>query len=148
MEHAINISGPEPIPIQTHSVEIETLLRELLEHLDAQGSTEEMPEDGPGAHTVLLDISVDGITYRLLRSNSAHPMQRVALSPREQEIVRLVAKGLPNKAIADVLDMSLWTVGTHMRRVFAKLGVGTRAEMIARVLDEGLLPRNSDHAPV
>jgi DNA-binding CsgD family transcriptional regulator len=148
MEHAINISGPEQIPIQNHSVEIESLLRELLEHLDAEASAKEMPEDAPGAHTVLLVISVDGITYRLIRSDGAQPMQRVALSPREQEIVRLVAKGLPNKAIADVLDMSLWTVGTHLRRVFAKLGVGTRAEMIARVLDEGLLHRESDKAPV
>jgi hypothetical protein len=35
--------------------------------------------------------------------------------------------------------MSLWTVGTHLRRVVAKLGVGTRAEMIARVIGDGLL---------
>jgi DNA-binding CsgD family transcriptional regulator len=54
-----------------------------------------------------------------------------------------VAKGLPNKAIADVLDISLWTVATHLRRIFAKLGVGTRAEMIARVLGDGLLDRNA-----
>ncbi|HZA34714.1 MAG TPA: helix-turn-helix transcriptional regulator, partial [Vicinamibacterales bacterium] len=63
----------------------------------------------------------------------------ISLSPREREIVRLVAKGLPNKAIADVLDISLWTVATHLRRIFAKLGVGTRAEMIARVIGDGLL---------
>ena len=56
--------------------------------------------------------------------------------------MRLVANGLPNKAIADVLDVSLWTVGTHLRRIFAKLGVNSRAaEMVAHVLGGGLLDR-------
>ena len=58
----------------------------------------------------------------------------------------MVAKGLPSKSIADVLDISLWTVATHLRRVFAKLGVGTRAEMIARVIGDGLLDGRADVA--
>jgi len=57
----------------------------------------------------------------------------VALSPREQEIVRLVAEGHPNKIIAAELDISAWTVGTHLRRIFAKLGVASRAAMVARM---------------
>ena len=57
------------------------------------------------------------------------------LSPREQEIVRLVAKGLPNKTIAAILDISPWTVATHLRRVFGKLGVRSRAAMIASLFD-------------
>ena len=64
-----------------------------------------------------------------------------SVSPREREIVRLVANGLPNKAIADVLDVSLWTVGTHLRRIITKLGVNARAEMVAHVLGGGLLDR-------
>jgi DNA-binding CsgD family transcriptional regulator len=55
------------------------------------------------------------------------------LSPREIEIVRMVALGHPNKIIADVLGISCWTVGTYLRRIFAKLGVGSRAAMIARM---------------
>jgi DNA-binding CsgD family transcriptional regulator len=54
------------------------------------------------------------------------------LSPREQEIVRMVAKGHPNKVIADVLNISPWTVCTHLRRIFAKMGVASRAAMVAR----------------
>ena len=54
-----------------------------------------------------------------------------ALSPREQQIVRLVAKGHVNRTIGRVLDISPWTVSTHLRRIFAKLGVASRASMIA-----------------
>ena len=51
----------------------------------------------------------------------------------------MVAKGYPNKTIAAVLEISLWTVGTYSRRTFAKLGVGTRAAMVARLIESGLL---------
>jgi DNA-binding CsgD family transcriptional regulator len=64
---------------------------------------------------------------------------RIRLSPREQEIVRMVAKGHPNKVIADVLNISSWTVCTHLRRIFAKLGVGSRAAMVAQLLELGVL---------
>jgi DNA-binding CsgD family transcriptional regulator len=55
--------------------------------------------------------------------------------------VRMVAQGHSNKIMADVLGISSWTVCTHLRRIFAKLGVGSRAAMVARLL-EG---RNSTH---
>jgi DNA-binding CsgD family transcriptional regulator len=51
----------------------------------------------------------------------------------------MVAKGYANKTIAAVLDISLWTVGTYLRRLFAKLGVCSRAAMVARLLEEHLL---------
>jgi DNA-binding CsgD family transcriptional regulator len=58
-----------------------------------------------------------------------------SLSPRENEIARMVALGHTNRAIASQLDISLYTVSAHMRRIFTKLGVGTRAEMIAVLSD-------------
>ena len=63
------------------------------------------------------------------------PPRLLALSPREQQIVRLVAKGLVNKTIGHVLDISPWTVSTHVRRIFAKLGVASRASMVAAVYE-------------
>jgi DNA-binding CsgD family transcriptional regulator len=54
------------------------------------------------------------------------------LTPRELQIVALVADGKVNKQIADVLRISEWTVSTHLRRIFAKLGVDTRAAMVSR----------------
>lgn len=57
------------------------------------------------------------------------------LSKRELQIVALVAEGRPNKQIADQLHISEWTVSTYLRRIFAKLGVDSRAAMIYRCSD-------------
>jgi len=63
----------------------------------------------------------------------------VALSPREREIARMVACGYPNKTIAGVLEISSWTVSTHLRRIFAKLAVTSRAAMAAQLTAAGLM---------
>ena len=86
---------------------------------------------------VILATEVDGVRYLLVRSKPRSPHAHVILSPREGEIARMVAKGYPNKTIAAVLDISPWTVCTHLRRIFAKFGVGSRAAMVARLLEEG-----------
>jgi DNA-binding CsgD family transcriptional regulator len=51
----------------------------------------------------------------------------------------MVAEGYPTKTIAAVLDISSWTVTTYLRRIFAKLDVRSRAAMVAKALEEGLL---------
>ena len=94
------------------------------------------PAMGERAEEILFDVEVDGIRYLLIRMPK---IEKTHLSPREQEIVRMVAEGHPNKVIADVLNISSWTVCTHLRRIFAKLGVGSRAAMVARLLD-GRIP--------
>jgi DNA-binding CsgD family transcriptional regulator len=92
--------------------------------------------DGRGAEQVLFDIDVDGNRYLLIKTV---PVERgavvLSLSPREREIVRMVAQGRQNKVIAAVLNISSWTVCTHLRRIFAKLGVTSRAAMVAKVAD-------------
>lgn len=98
--------------------------------LDGQGKDSERNEE------ILLDIDLDGAHYLLIRLPKETRPQ-VRLSAREQEIVRMVAKGFVNKIIADVLNISPWTVCTHMRRIFAKLGVSSRAAMVAKILAEG-----------
>ena len=95
-----------------------------------------LQSDEAGGEIVLLDIDVDGSRYLLVRM-PALDRRRVQLSPREQEIVRMVAQGLCNKIIADVLNISSWTVCTHLRRIFAKLGVNSRAAMVARLNETG-----------
>ncbi len=61
------------------------------------------------------------------------------LSPRELAIAQLIAKGLPNKCIGDILEISPWTVATHLRRIFIKLSVNSRAAMVARLSADKLL---------
>jgi DNA-binding CsgD family transcriptional regulator len=61
------------------------------------------------------------------------------LTPREREILALVAAGTSNKSIARSLRISPNTVKFHMTTVFAKLGVTTRAEAIAAAARSGEL---------
>lgn len=89
------------------------------------------------SENVLLEYEFDGIRCVLARTDSEATTQQ-SLSPREQEIARMIAKGYPNKAIAGVLDISIWTVATHLRRIFAKYGVNSRAAMVAAMMREGM----------
>ena len=83
---------------------------------------------------VLLDMNVGDVRCVVVRNEDDTPSaQPVTLSPREREIARMVALGYTNKTIARVLDISVWTVSTHLRRIFAKLGVSNRAAMVAAV---------------
>jgi DNA-binding CsgD family transcriptional regulator len=91
------------------------------------------PDSGGAESEVLVVFELAGFRYALTRRQL---MAEVHLSPREEEIVRLVANGLPNKCIGAVLDISAWTVATHLRRIFAKLGVTSRSAMIARVVGQ------------
>lgn len=117
-------------------VSLEDLIRILVER-SSQGaeSGREFDRDAPNEE-VIFDAEVDGARYVLIHLPKPPPMQ-AQLSPREQEIVRLVALGHSNKIIGDVLSISSWTVCTHLRRIFAKLGVGSRAAMVARLPEIG-----------
>lgn len=56
----------------------------------------------------------------------------LSLTQRELQIVIMVSEGLVNKVIADRLSISEWTVSSHIRRIFLKLRVDSRAEMVYR----------------
>jgi DNA-binding NarL/FixJ family response regulator len=63
------------------------------------------------------------------------PLRRAFLgvTVREAEVIGWVAKGLTNKAIASQLQISSRTVQKHMERMFRKLGVRSRAALVARI---------------
>ena len=61
------------------------------------------------------------------------------LSPRELEVLRLIAKGLSNQEICARLFLALDTVKGHNRRIFDKLQVQRRTEAIARARELGLI---------
>ena len=133
---------------------LEPILRDLLAHAARRAPADKVDLEADGlcdeaGSRVLFDVEVDGARYQLLRSATPalpppvappSPTDEAAhhtvLSPREREIVRMVALGHPNKTIAAVLEISCWTVGTYLRRIFAKLNVGSRAAMVARVMEK------------
>ena len=69
----------------------------------------------------------------------AAPLAKVGLSPREKEVLALVAEGRTNKAIAETLFVSPNTVKTHARAVYRKLDACSRAEAVLQARDAGLL---------
>lgn len=64
-----------------------------------------------------------------------------ALSTRELEIAKLLAEAGSYQAVADVSGLSLDSVRTYVRRVYRKLGVGSRIAMRARLIRDGDLPK-------
>ncbi len=64
----------------------------------------------------------------------------LGISPRELDVLRALAAGLSNKAIADQLHVSPNTVKTHVTRLYEKLDARRRTEAIARARELGILP--------
>ena len=67
------------------------------------------------------------------------PAAPYGLSPREAEVLRLLARRLTDKEIAEALFLSPHTVHRHTTNLFAKLGVANRTEAVARARALGLL---------
>jgi two-component system, NarL family, response regulator NreC len=62
------------------------------------------------------------------------------LSPREREVLDLIAQGYTNQQIADRFGLSVKTIETHRSRLVEKLGLRSRAELVRYALDSGLFP--------
>lgn len=86
-----------------------------------------------------------GLVQRALgQSQAPRPAEDTAeaiepLTEREQEVLRLIGEGLTNKEIAEQLVVSLNTVKSHRLRVYQKLGLHTRAELVAFARRAGIL---------
>ena len=77
------------------------------------------------------------IAAKLVRAAAAPAAP--ALSPRELEVLRLVAAGRSNPVIAGELFIGEATVKTHLQKVFAKLDVADRTRAVTRAMELGLL---------
>jgi NarL family two-component system response regulator LiaR len=64
------------------------------------------------------------------------------LTPREREVLVLIARGLPNKVIARDLGVSEKTVKTHVSNLLGKLGLTDRTQAALYAVREGLLPKD------
>jgi DNA-binding NarL/FixJ family response regulator len=76
-------------------------------------------------------LGSDGIK-RMLKRHSESPSK--LLGPKEQEIARRLAAGESRPSIARALKVSVHTVTATSRRIYAKLGIHSRAELAARML--------------
>lgn len=87
----------------------------------------------------LIDPSVVDKVFERFASQSKLTSGQEALSEREKGILRLMATGAPNKAIAAQLYISESTVKTHVQSIFQKLGVNDRTEAVTRALQMGII---------
>lgn len=75
-----------------------------------------------------------------LSGKVAAAMSHTPLTPRETEVLALLARGLQNPAIATALGITERTTVMHVSNILAKLDARTRTEAVARAHDRGLLP--------
>lgn len=85
-----------------------------------------------------LGVDADGL---LVAASSPSPEWEPdePLTPREIQVLELLAEGLPNKAIAARLDISDQTVKFHMSSICGKLGAANRTDAVRRAVRRGLV---------
>lgn len=88
-----------------------------------------------GGHTVLAPSIAATLVTRMREETAPHP----ALSPREREVLRLVAAGQSNPEIGRTLFIGEATVKTHLLHVFEKLQVSDRTRAVTLALELGLI---------
>jgi len=84
--------------------------------------------------------AVAGIVARQLRApgGPVTPADESSLTPRERDVLGLVAEGLPNRAIGEALGITERTARTHVSNILAKLRLTSRTQAALYAVDQGL----------
>jgi DNA-binding NarL/FixJ family response regulator len=104
-------------------------------------------EPDPAAHGSVARAAERGAILAVIRRaldaadrrSSRRTRAERSISPREREVLELLAEGLSNRQISDRLVVSLETIKTHVRNILAKLGAESRAQAVATGLRDGLI---------
>lgn len=84
---------------------------------------------------VVIDASLSQVVLQRRESLPTPPSD--ALTPREDEVLQLLAKGLTNKAIAHQLDITDHTVKFHVNAIMSKVGAQSRTEAVVKATQFG-----------
>jgi DNA-binding NarL/FixJ family response regulator len=82
---------------------------------------------------------IDYLLEKSFAKDEVEDCSPTPLSPREVEIVRLIAQGLIAKEIADELSLSTHTIYTHRKNIMKKLNMNSSSELILYALNNGLV---------
>ncbi len=96
------------------------------------------------ARRLLRHFNSEGPAAALRQAAQAMPAgqpkeETPALTPRESEILELIAKGLSNTEAGRVLEISSGTIRTHLEHIYAKLDVTNRVEAVTEGIRKGLI---------
>ena len=95
--------------------------------------------EGSSLEPLLADRLLAEFSNPTHRKEDLQDAALASLSPREKEILKMVADGKPNKIIADELDISEHTVRNHISNIFQKLHVNNRTEATVIAIKKGLI---------
>lgn len=112
-------------------------LADLADATRAAGDEGSASDAATRAAAIARDHGLAAIAARLEPQTAHQPP--TPLSPRELEIVTLVAAGAQNRQVAETLHISVHTVERHLANVYLKLGVRGRAEAVAHAIRTGLV---------
>lgn len=85
------------------------------------------------------DIAADAVLVGPRDDKESGPAIEEALTPRETQVLELLAEGLPNRAIAGRLAISDQTVKFHVASISGKLGASNRTDAVRRAVRRGLI---------
>jgi DNA-binding NarL/FixJ family response regulator len=104
------------------------------ELMEAQKNLASHPDNGSHLFSILGWFDLEGDRYAIVNihnsAGSADLNLTQLLTERELQIATLIASGHSNKQAANQLRISEWTVSAHLRRIFIKLNVDSRAAMV------------------
>ncbi|MFZ1863494.1 MAG: LuxR C-terminal-related transcriptional regulator [Polyangiales bacterium] len=161
--HAFRLDRPEVEPLRSESLLTNTeptISLPLRQGRTSLGTLHlEMVGDAPtGSQLELVKwasrLYARGLahSHRLADEGSRRPgeaveqtLRRAPLTPRERDVVSLLVAGFSTREIATETGLTVSTVNTYLKRIFSKLGVHSRVELIARMAGTATIPPRAEH---
>lgn len=135
---ALSIEQPDELPVVLSDFQVDGhqfLVVSLENNLGAKSSSDKSTHQIK-TYIELSRFKVQGQLCAIVKVEQSSSLIEIdlatLLTERELQVATLVASGRANKQIAKQLRISEWTVSSHLRRIFIKLGVDSRAAMVYR----------------
>jgi DNA-binding NarL/FixJ family response regulator len=111
----------------------------LLKGMEASKIVEAIGEVKDGGSVIQPSLARSLLRQFQVQAEPGKEEEMPSLTPREVEILQIIAKGLSNAEAAKVLKISRATIRTHLEHIYAKMAVSNRVEAITEGIRQGLI---------